>query len=88
MTSHPTDTEAVALADHGYFHVGASYIEIEGRTFSQNAMYVEKFIPAEQNHDTPVVMFHGAGQTGSNYTGTPDGRRGWAHDFSDVYSVA
>ena len=29
----------------------------------------------------PVVMIHGGGQTGTNFTGTPDGRRGWAHDF-------
>jgi pimeloyl-ACP methyl ester carboxylesterase len=44
-------------------------------------MYVEKFIPADQRQPYPVVMFHGGGQTGTNFTGTPDGRRGWAHDF-------
>jgi len=26
-------------------------------------------------------MMHGGSQTGTNFTGTPDGRRGWAHDF-------
>ena len=28
-----------------------------------------------------VVMFHGGSQSCTNFTGTPDGRRGWAHDF-------
>ena len=26
-------------------------------------------------------MIHGGGQTGTNFTATPDGRRGWLHDF-------
>jgi alpha-beta hydrolase superfamily lysophospholipase len=26
-------------------------------------------------------MMHGGSQTGTNFTGTPDGRRGLAHDF-------
>jgi hypothetical protein len=38
-------------------------------------------VPAKQTQPYPVVMIHGAGQTGNNFTGTPDGRRGWAHDF-------
>jgi len=28
-------------------------------------------------------MIHGAAQTGSNFTGTPDGRKGWAEYFVD-----
>jgi pimeloyl-ACP methyl ester carboxylesterase len=28
-----------------------------------------------------VVMVHGGSQTGTNFTGTPDGREGWAHYF-------
>ena len=81
MTLHSTDTESISLADHSYFYVGAQYAEHDGKTFSQNAMYIEKFVPRQQTHPTPVVMFHGAGQTGTNYVGTPDGRRGWVYDF-------
>lgn len=81
MTQHPTDVEPIALADHGYFYVGHSYTATDGKTFSQNGMYVEQFIPADKTQATPVVMFHGAGQTGTNYIATPDGRRGWVHDF-------
>ena len=81
MNIHPTDTETIALADQSYFYVGASYVEVDGRKLSRNGMYVEKFVPAVETGKPPVVMFHGAGQTGTNYTGTPDGRRGWVHDF-------
>lgn len=88
LNQHATDVESITLAEHGYFYVGANYVVVEGRTFSQGGMYVEKFIPKAQTKNTPVVMFHGAGQTGTNYIGTPDGRRGWVHDFLRAgYSV-
>jgi len=32
-------------------------------------------------HPYPVVMIHGGSQTGTNFTGTPDGREGWAQYF-------
>ena len=44
-------------------------------------MYVEYQIPAQRLHPYPVVMWHGNNQSGSNYTGTPDGREGWAQHF-------
>jgi len=78
---HPTDREPITLADHGYFFVGGKYVDREGGSVMADGMYVEKFIPADQSQPYPVVMFHGGGQTGTNFTGTPDGRRGWAHDF-------
>ncbi len=78
---HPTDTGPITLADHSYFYTGASYIEVDGKRLLRDGMYLEKFVPQEQTQTTPVVMFHGAGQTGLNYIGTPDGRRGWLHDF-------
>lgn len=81
MNHHPTDVDAISLAEHSYFYAGARYSEVNGRTLSHGGMYVEKFAPLEQTRETPVVMFHGGGQTGTNYIGTPDGRRGWLHDF-------
>ena len=44
-------------------------------------MYVEYQIPARQTHPFPVVMIHGNLQSGANFTGTPDGREGWAQYF-------
>ncbi len=78
---HPTDEGPIALADHGWFYAGGEYVERDGGHMMRGAMYVERFIPAKQTQPYPVVMIHGAGQTGNNFTGTPDGRRGWAHDF-------
>lgn len=81
MRAHPTDTDPITLAGHSHFYVGADYTKVKGKTFSHNGMYVEKFVPSQQTQTTPVVMFHGAGQTGTNYISTPDGRRGWVGDF-------
>jgi pimeloyl-ACP methyl ester carboxylesterase len=47
----------------------------------EGQMYVERFVPEAQTQAHPVVMIHGGGQTGTNFTATPDGRRGWLHDF-------
>ena len=44
-------------------------------------MYVEFQVPQNLAHPYPVVMIHGGSQTGTNFTGTPDGREGWAQYF-------
>jgi pimeloyl-ACP methyl ester carboxylesterase len=73
------------LAAHEWFYVGGRYVERGDGTDAESVMvgqmYVERFAPAEQKHDTPVVMIHGGGQTGTNFVATPDGRPGWLHDF-------
>jgi pimeloyl-ACP methyl ester carboxylesterase len=42
-------------------------------------MYVEVMVPAAVRRPYPIVLIHGAAQTATNWTGTPDGRKGWAH---------
>ena len=44
-------------------------------------IYAEFQIPAHQRHPYPIVFIHGGAQTGTNFTGTPDGREGWAQFF-------
>lgn len=44
-------------------------------------LYAEFQIPAKRTHTWPVVMVHGGSQSGTNFTGTPDGRDGWAQYF-------
>jgi pimeloyl-ACP methyl ester carboxylesterase len=44
-------------------------------------MYVEIRVPAKQTHPYPIIMVHGGSMSGTNYTGTPDGREGWAQYF-------
>ena len=34
-----------------------------------------------QKPNHKIILIHGGGQTGAGFLGTPDGRRGWAHDF-------
>jgi pimeloyl-ACP methyl ester carboxylesterase len=44
-------------------------------------IYAEFQIPVHQTHRYPIVFIHGGAQTGTNFTGTPDGREGWAQFF-------
>jgi pimeloyl-ACP methyl ester carboxylesterase len=69
------------LARDGYFHAGGSPVNVNGKTFMAGQMYVEFRIPAQQTHSYPIVMVHGGNRSGANWTGTPDGREGWAQYF-------
>jgi pimeloyl-ACP methyl ester carboxylesterase len=44
-------------------------------------MFTQYQVPQERTQRYPVVMWHGGGQTGTNFLGTPDGRPGWADSF-------
>jgi len=71
----------LALARDGYFYVNAKTTTVDGKTFVTDQMYVEVRIPARQTHPYPIVMVHGGTMSGVNFTGTPDGREGWAQYF-------
>jgi pimeloyl-ACP methyl ester carboxylesterase len=70
-----------APMDRGYFFVGGHYVDSGGRNLMAGQMYVEYMTPQTVAHPHPILMIHGGAQTGTNFTGTPDGRRGWADDF-------
>ena len=85
MTPGDSNREPLVIAAQGYFFVGGHYGEATpGRplagTFT-GQMYVEYQIPHEVRSPCPIVMIHGGFQTGTNFTGTPDGREGWAQFF-------
>ena len=71
----------LVIAKQGYFFVGGKYFEARDGRFMSDQMYVEFQIPAKVAHRYPIVMFSGGGQSGLNYTGTPDGREGWMQYF-------
>jgi pimeloyl-ACP methyl ester carboxylesterase len=71
----------LALARDGYFYVNAKTTTVNGKTFVTDQMYVEMRVPARQTHPYPIVMVHGGTMSGVNFTGTPDGREGWAQYF-------
>jgi pimeloyl-ACP methyl ester carboxylesterase len=78
---HPTDQEPIELAEQSWLFVGGNTVQHDGDRFIEGAAYVERYVPASCNAAPPVVMMHGGVQTGTNFTATPDGRRGWLQDF-------
>ena len=74
-------TKPLVLARDGYIYVGGKTMTVDGRTYIYGQMYVEMRIPAKQTHPYPIIMVHGGTMSGTNYTGTPDGREGWAQYF-------
>src|SRR2546426_6547233 len=68
----------LSIARQGYFFVGGKYSTVKDQQVMSGQLYVEFQIPSKQTHEWPIVMVHGGGQSGTNFTGTPDGREGWA----------
>lgn len=80
-----------ALASRGYFYAGGEWVGEPGKSAMSGAMYVEVLVPKRATHPYPLVFFHGAAQTATNWMNTPDGRKGWADWFVEqgyvVYMV-
>ncbi|HEX3483681.1 MAG TPA: hypothetical protein VHT51_01385, partial [Micropepsaceae bacterium] len=74
---HPAlaaEAPALEIASQGYLFAGGKYVDgPNGKTMAGQA-YVEYQIPKNRTHPFPIVMIEGGGQSGSNFTGTPDGR--------------
>jgi pimeloyl-ACP methyl ester carboxylesterase len=71
----------LVLKSASYFYIGGK-IDTKGKGSPiVGHMYVEYMIPQRLTSPHPIVMVHGGNQTGTNFTGTPDGREGWAQYF-------
>ena len=70
-----------ALSTRDFFYVGGTYAGEGNAEVMAGQMYVEVLRPARVTRKYPLVFFHGAGQTATNWIGTPDGRAGWADYF-------
>lgn len=75
------DSAPLSIARQGYLFAGGKYSTVDSRQVMSGQIYAEFQIPRKMAHPYPIVMVHGAGQTGTNFTGTPDGREGWAQFF-------
>lgn len=64
-----------------FFYVGGKYTGPPGKEVMAGQMYVEVLHPQRVAQKYPLVLFHGFGQTATNWMGTPDGRAGWADYF-------
>jgi pimeloyl-ACP methyl ester carboxylesterase len=73
--------EPLVIAKQGWFFAGGAMDAGLPGVPTVGHMYVEFQIPQKVAHPYPVVMVHGGRQTGTNFTGTPDGRAGWAQYF-------
>ena len=69
------------IAQRGFFYVGGQYAGANESEVMTGQMYVEFLRPALVTRKYPLVLFHGAAQTATNWMGTPDGRAGWADYF-------
>ena len=69
------------IAREGYVFAGGKYSTVKDAKIMSGQIYAEFQIPAHQRHPYPIVFIHGGAQTGTNFTGTPDGREGWAQFF-------
>ena len=77
-----TKTPPLVLARTGWLYAGGKPVTLGGQDYLKGSMYAEFMIPAKQTHPWPVVMVHGGSMSGTNFTGTPDGREGWAQSFA------
>jgi len=75
------DPGPLSIARQGYLFAGGKYATVNGRRSMTGQLYAEFQIPSRQTHPWPIVMIHGGSQSGTNFTGTPDGREGWAQFF-------
>src|SRR6266853_1340110 len=71
----------LVLARDGFFYVNGKPTAAGGREYISAQMYVEVRIPAKKTRPYPIIMVHGGTMSGTNFTGTPDGREGWAQYF-------
>jgi len=75
------DVGPIAIAKQGYFFVGGKYFETPNGKVMAGHAYVEYQFPQQRTHAFPLVMIAGGAMSGANFTGTPDGRDGWAQYF-------
>src|SRR5712671_5415742 len=75
------DSAMLEIASQGYLFAGGKYVDGADGKYMVGQAYVEYQIPKNRTHPYPIVMIEGGGQSGSNFTGTPDGREGWAQYF-------
>src|SRR5262245_54583297 len=73
--------EPLSVARQGYMFAGGTYSTVNGRRVLSGQLYAEFQILSKQTQRWPIVMIHGGSQSGTNFTGTPDGREGWAQFF-------
>ena len=81
LTAQTRDPDPLSIAREGYVFAGGTYSTGSNGQVMSGQLYAEFQIPSRRTHPWPIVMIHGGSQSGTNFTGTPDGREGWAQFF-------
>jgi pimeloyl-ACP methyl ester carboxylesterase len=81
VAAQSKDAEPLSIARQGYIFAGGKYSTGSNGQVMSGQIYAEFQIPGKRTHPWPIVMIHGGNQSGTNFTGTPDGREGWAQFF-------
>ncbi|MBV8729639.1 MAG: alpha/beta fold hydrolase, partial [Acidobacteriia bacterium] len=70
---------ALDIAEWSYSWIGVEHATLaRGTVCNGMQIYVEHWIPAAVLHPYPLILVHGGYGQGSEWIGTPEGRRGWA----------
>src|SRR5437016_3911315 len=77
VTAQARQAEPLSIARQGYLFAGGKYSTVKDASVMSGQLYAEFQIPSKRSHPWPIVMVHGGSQSGTNFTGTPDGREGW-----------
>jgi pimeloyl-ACP methyl ester carboxylesterase len=89
-TNDPGSQSPLVIAKEGWMYIGGHLETIKGKQYMTGQMYVEYQFPAKKTHPYPVIFVH-SGLSGVFWTGTPDGREGWAQYFLrhgyDIYVI-
>lgn len=76
LASYPLRTSR-----RGHFWIPGEIVQTPGGTVMRAPMFVQWEAPEVVTRPHPVILVHGGGGQGSDYTGTPDGRPGWLDTF-------
>lgn len=68
----------------GQFWVPGERVRTEHGTVQRAPLFVQWEAPPGDAHPIPLVLVHGGGGQGTDWTGTPDGRPGWATRFVET----
>ena len=65
----------------GQFWIPGERVRTEHGTVQRAPLFVQWEAPPGDAHPVPLVLVHGGGGQGTDWTGTPDGRPGCATRF-------
>lgn len=71
----------LSITREGHVMAGGKYSIVNGHQVMSGQLYAEFQIPSKLLYRYPIIMVPGDGVSGAHFTGTPDGREGWAQFF-------